>query len=82
MLVYQLTETNDYYYDTTMVAASLGISRSKLKRIIRDYPFSEHEAILYKNRLLVREQSLTGLQQAMESKKLCRQNKTDQYLIQ
>jgi len=61
MLIYQLTETKDYYYDTTMVAATLGISRSKLKRIIKDYCFEGNEAIRYKNRLLVNERSLTAL---------------------
>lgn len=76
MLLYQLKDTNEYFYDTTMVSYHLGVSRSCLKRILKDYQFGDKQAIVYKNRLLIHEMALPAIKEAIKSKQH-RSNKID-----
>ena len=58
MIIYKDLRTEEQYYDTTMLQAILGISKSKMKREILLFGFEEGDYLTYNNRFLIKEEAV------------------------
>ena len=58
MIIYKDLRTEEQYYDTTMLQAILGISKSKMKREMLLFGFEEGDYLTYNNRFLIKEEAV------------------------
>ena len=58
MIIYKDLRTEEQYYDTTMLQAILGISKSKMKREMLLFGFEVGDYLTYNNRFLIKEEAV------------------------
>ena len=58
MIIYKDLRTEEQYYDTTMLQAILGISKSKMKREMLLFGFEEGDYLTYNNRFLIKDEAV------------------------